>query len=266
VIRLGSTTEIDDSLSSGGSRIEINKVAAIQNSMSKLRMKNCFTQAGVTTAEWFELDTGGVLCKVDAVTSQTGKIIRTLTQVANLNETLPLVAKHVYGSRGTGNYLLKTREEFDAFVAKHRGGNYIYERFHDYNREYRLHVTSDGCFYTCRKLLKEETPERDRWFRNDSNSTWILENNPSFDRPTNWDAIVAECVKALNAVGLDFGACDVKVQSAKNSKDKDRKEPKFFIIEINSAPSFGTLTTQKYLEEIPKLLTRKYNAVKQAQV
>jgi hypothetical protein len=172
----------------------------------------------------------------------------------------------VYGSRGTGNYLLKTREEFDAFVAKHRGGNYIYERFHDYNREYRLHVTSDGCFYTCRKLLKEETPERDRWFRNDSNSTWILENNPSFDRPTNWDAIVAECVKALNAVGLDFGACDVKVQSAKNSKDKDRKEPKFFIIEINSAPSFGTLTTQKYLEEIPKLLTRKYNAVKQAQV
>lgn len=234
VIRLGSTTELDDSLSSGGSRVEINTVESIMNSADKLRMKTCFAEHEVKTAEWVKL-----------------------VDWSNQFE-YPVVLKHRFGSRGTGNYLIKSRDEFNSIVSGKTQNNYIVEKYHDYNREYRLHVTADGCFYTCRKLLKNETPEGERWFRNDSNSTWIVDTNPSFDRPTNWDNIVAECVKALRAVGLDFGACDVRVQSAKNAKDKDRKEPKFFIVEINSAPSFGDITTQKYLETLPGLLMKKY--------
>lgn len=223
------------------------------NSASKLRMKTCFTRNTVKTADWYVANNGG-FAAVTGV-NDSGLI---LTPVELDTLQYPLVAKHVYGSRGTGNYLLNNVTELRAFLQRHQNNNYIYERYHDYNREYRLHITADGCFYTCRKLIKEETPEDKRWFRNDSNSVWVVESNPSFDKPSNWDSIVTECVKALNAVGLDFGACDVRVQSSTDSKGKTRKEPKFFIVEINSAPSFGEITAQKYLEVLPTLLMKKY--------
>jgi len=127
---------------------------------------------------------------------------------------------------------------------KKRLGNYIIERYYNYNKEYRLHVSKDGCFYTNRKMLKTDAEER--WFRNDSNSVWIREENPKFEKPRNWGVIVNECVKALNAVGLDLGACDVRVQS-KNDR------PDFIICEINSAPSFGEITLTKYQNEIKKI-------------
>jgi glutathione synthase/RimK-type ligase-like ATP-grasp enzyme len=80
-----------------------------------------------------------------------------------------------------------------------------------------------------------------------------------FDKPVNWDVIVEESVKALNAVGLDFGAVDLRCQSAKYSKGRTREDPDFIVVEINSAPSFGELTLQKYIEELPKILIRKAN-------
>ena len=33
---------------------------------------------------------------------------------------------------------------------------------------------------------------------------WLSESNSNFDRPTNWDIITKECVKALNSVGLNL--------------------------------------------------------------
>ncbi len=199
-------------------------------------MKQCFSVAGVKTANWTPL-----------------------TDKDRLNSLkFPVVSKSLTGSRGRGNILHKTLEQFQRWAKGVADtGNYIVEEFHDYVREYRLHVTRDGCFYTCRKMLKSETPEKDRWYRNDSNSTWILEDNDQFDKPSNWKQIVAECVKALVAVGLDVGACDVKVQSAKDGKGRIRPNPEFIVIEINSAPSFGNVTLTKYLEEIPKILKAK---------
>jgi len=132
---------------------------------------------------------------------------------------------------------------------------YYSERFINYNREYRLHCTKNGCFYACRKMLK--TDAEARWFKNDSNCIWYVDTNDGFDRPTNWDKIEAECVKALNAVGLDFGAFDVRVQSSKNKEEVLREDPKFVIIEVNSAPSFGDITERKYKEIIPQLIMSK---------
>ena len=108
-------------------------------------------------------------------------------------------------------------------------------------------------------MLKESTPQKDRWFRNDSNSVWIMEENEQFDKPVNWNEIVKECVKAIKAVGLDFGAIDLRVQSAKDSKGKVRPECDFIVVETNSAPSFGTVTLQKYIETLPKIILKKFN-------
>jgi glutathione synthase/RimK-type ligase-like ATP-grasp enzyme len=243
VVRFGSTWAGDDK-----NRVECNSVEAVKNSASKLRMKQAFQAANVITADWFQTNGETMIYKNGEAT------------ILNLPDLpWPIVAKSLFGSRGRGNYLLQSLQEYHQWVRNKDVDNYIFEKYYDYNREYRLHVSANGCFYTCRKVLKNDTPEEDRWFRNDSNSNWIVEENPLFDKPVNWNAIVAESVKALQAVGLDVGAIDVKVQSAKDSKDRVRQDPKFIILETNSAPSFGKITLEKYAREIPQILLRKAN-------
>lgn len=229
VVRFGSTTVLpDDNI-----RIPLNTPDAIKNSANKLLMKQCFKEAGVKTADWAK-------------------------QNEEIEFEYPIVAKHIKGSRNRGNTKIDNSEQFDAWIIGKDLNNYIFEKFYNYSREYRLHVSEDGCFYTCRKMLKSDTPADKRWFRNDSNSVWIVEENEQFDKPVNWDEVIEESVKALKAVGLDFGAVDLRIQSAKNKDGKALEKPDFIVIEINSAPSFGEKTLEHYTELIPKLLLRKY--------
>ena len=241
VVRLGSTTNEPDTITNGGPRVECNTIEAVRTSANKLKMKQAFTAGGVKTAKWI-----------------TAADFNVLTD-AQKKDWLPLVAKLHNGSRNRGNTLIQTLEEYNSWKNAKALDNYIIEQFHDFSREYRLHVTADGCFYTCRKMLKENTPDNQRWYRNDTNSVWVIETNPAFDKPSNWKNIVDESVKALKSVGLDVGACDVKVQSAKDKKGGVRNTPEFIVIEINSAPSFGDVTLQKYLQEIPRILKTKRN-------
>lgn len=233
VIRLGSTTPCD-------ADVQINIPEAIMNSADKLRMKRCFRTGDVKTAVWLE---------------GAGNTTQQIEEWAR--DKFPIVTKSRMGSRGRGNTLIQTALEFSNWIRGKNINDFIFEKFYNYNREYRLHVTEDGCFYTCRKMLKQDTPKDQRWFRNDSNSVWIMETNKSFDRPTSWDNIVTECVKALKSCRLDFGACDVRVQSSLDDKKRPRKEVDFIIVEINSAPSFGDVTQEKYLEMLPVLLKKK---------
>lgn len=249
IVRLGSTTTTAHVYASRPnivqSRvIECNSVQSIKNSANKLLMKQCFTDAGVKTADWF--------------TPNNHTFIREWAE-----NKFPIVAKHHYGSRGTGNYLLKTEVELESFLNSRSNDNlndYIYEKFMNFTREYRLHMTKEGCFYTCRKMLKEDTPDNQRWFRNDSNCLWYMEDNEGFNKPSNWSTIEADCVKALNSLGLDIGCFDVKVQSETNAEGRNRKEVQYIVIESGSAPSFGDVTTQKYLAEVPKVLKSKYTS------
>lgn len=247
VIRLGSTTDLDDTIAMGGSRIEINSTEAIRNSASKVRMKTCFAKAGVLTAPVYRICSSSILHDIE-----NKRVDLTLSKLK-----YPIIAKLVFGSRGRGMELIKDEAGLKSFIIR-KGteiGSYIFEEYLNYVREYRLHVTKDGCFYTCRKMLKKDTDDSDKYFRNDSNCVWIMDNNPLFDKPSNWKTIEAECVKALLAVGLDVGACDVRVQSS-----KEHKTPKFFIVEINSAPSFGEETLKRYLTVLPTLLTNKHSS------
>ena len=246
VIRLGSTTELDNV------PVQLNSVEAIRVSSNKLLMKQAFTRDGVKTANWWRY----------AQASHTShQFFKNSSDAMDdiVELPYPIVAKHIYGSRGTGNTLLNTQQELEQWMQGKTLSNYIFEAYMAYNKEYRLHVTEEGCFYTCRKMLKEDAKER--WFRNDSNSVWILESNEAFDKPVNWDLIVADCVKALKAVGLDFGAMDVRVQSRLDKDEKVRKNPEWIVLESNSAPSMGVITTERYLAELPKLLMKKHKEV-----
>lgn len=138
-----------------------------------------------------------------------------------------------------------------------RKEEYIGEIFFKHGREYRIHVTEQGYFYTCRKMLKKDAEVR--WSRHDVDCSWIKEENPLFDKPVNWDAIVADCVKALKTIGADVLAFDVKVQTAKDKKGNKRENPNWILIESASAPSFGEVTTQQYIKIIPQIVNAKLN-------
>ena len=142
---------------------------------------------------------------------------------------------------------MKTPEELAAFFAA-RGEAYvkehfIVERFKNYRFEYRIHATQTEAFSANRKARRDGVPEDQRWKHTFNNSVWFNEANPEFRKPTTWEDIKAEAIKAVTALSLDFGAVDIKVNN----------RGKFFIIEVNSAPSLGGATRDSYLELLPRL-------------
>ena len=241
VIRFGSSTEVEDTTAKGGNRIEINTVNAIKISANKLLMKQKFTEAGVRTANWRQH------CPIEGLTDLE----------------FPIVAKAHYGSKGKGNTLLKTHEEYLEWTSGKNLSNYIFEKFMNFGHEFRLHVTEDGCFYTCRKALKQDVPEDQKWRRHDDICVWFLETNENFHKPNSWNDIVSDCVKALKAVGADLLSFDVRVQTPRDKDGNLRPYQEYILLECNSASSMDNGTgevsvcAQKYIDEIPKIIIRK---------
>lgn len=226
VLRLGSVTPTNMY------DLEINTVQSIENTANKRRMKELFVEAGVSSPKFYP----------DVFEAEV--------------DVFPVLAKLTYRSRGAGMKKLNSQEELDNFRnsirtrRKNATNPYYLEQYHNYTKEYRLHVSTLGeCFYTCRKVLKQEfAGSENNWYRNDSNCNWLLEENESFDKPTTWDQIVADCVQALNALGLTIGCFDIRV--AKNGR--------WMIIEANSAPSFGEKTSEAYFEELNKIIDNAF--------
>lgn len=248
MVRFGSSTPVEEVYPKfAGKRpiVEVNSIDGVKCSSNKLLMKQAFAAAEVTTSDWY------------TATSGTFYVGSSFVGVDISALHYPIVAKHIFGSRGTGNTMLHNKQELEDFIGGKDLTKYIFEKYYAYNREYRLHVTKDGCFYACRKMLKGDVPKDKRWFRNDSNSVWIVEENPQFDKPTNWDDIIADSVKALVAVGLDVAALDVRVQSAKDGDGNEIKNPKWITIETNSAPGLGEVGLNKYVESIVKIIKSK---------
>lgn len=234
VFRLGSTTKLPKNWTPD---IEINSEQSIKNASNKIEMKRIFAEKEIPSPLFYEVD-------------NEGTIFFNGVPYVPIEEDFPLIAKRSFRSRGKGMKRLNTQKELDAFIAKKvigkQGKNpYYFEVFANYTREYRLHVSKNGCFYGLRKALRQEYKGTEKaWYRNDSNCVWILETNPMFNKPDSWQQIINDCVKAKDALGLDIGGFDVKVA----------KDGRYKIIEGNSACSFGEITAEKYTNEIKALI------------
>lgn len=235
---MGSTTSTQEILpkrkpNSKKPLIEINSPEACVISNDKIKMKRRFTHGNIPTAEWFT---------VKDIESGKQKVAYWLIKWKRI------IVKHKHSSKGNGIYLIETIRDYENFVQRKDKPiqEYVFERYYTYSREYRLHITKYGCFYANRKMLKNDAEVR--WHRHDNNSVWIMEDNELFNKPNNWDEIVLACVNALKAIGLDIGAFDVKVQKS------DVQNPKFIILESNSAPALGDITLEKYKNEITKII------------
>lgn len=243
VVRFGSTTELEDTVSKGGKRIEVNTTQSIKNSANKLLMKKCFAAANAKTAEWTENVSG----------------VTTLSD----NWKNPIVAKAHFGSKGKGNTLIRNQDEFNVWMQGKNMSHYIFEKFMNFGHEFRLHITEDGCFYACRKALKKDVPEDQKWRRHDDICVWFLEENDQFFKPNSWNDIVNDCVNALKAIGADILSFDVRVQSPLTKDNVARPYQEYILLECNSASSMDNGTgelsvcAKKYIEEIPKVILRK---------
>lgn len=208
--------------------MEINSAKGCIISADKIKMKKAFDLARVQHAEWFYIRPND-----DART----KVLEHLTQWNKI------IVKHKHSSKGRGIYLLESIEDFDNFKEGKNLSNYVFERYYTYSKEYRIHVNKFGYFYTCRKMLRHDA--EDRWHRHSSNSVFILEENPDFNRPANWDDIVRDCIKAMKVIGLDIAAFDVKVNV---------DGTKFILLESNSAPSLGEDGIERYTYALKQLI------------
>ncbi len=240
VVRLGSVTQANFHC------IEINSIESVKISADKKLMKEKFDEAVVKTAPW-----------VMGLTVE--EILSNLTKKGI---EFPIIAKSRNGSRGVGNTLIDDKHNLKNWANGRELDRYIFEKYLNYSLEYRLHITKDGCFYTCRKALKKNGINK--WQRHVDNTTWYLETNEKFYKPNSWNDIVTECVKALKQIGADVLSFDVKVQSAVDKKTNEtRKYQNFFLIESNSASSMASnnddisICAQRYLDILPKLIMDK---------
>lgn len=229
VIRLGSTTEKK-------AHVHINTPLGVENSADKFLMKKLMIDAGIPTCKTFYLHNNQLYNMATAQKEEP---------------EFPIVAKHRRGSRGSGNYLLKNIEEATAFITRKKNiDDFIFEEFYSGVREYRLHTSPLGCFCSWRKLRRKD--QKVRWFFNSRNSVFVGPDNELFNKPDTWKEIEQASMACLEAVGLDIGAIDVRVN----------KKGEFKIIETNSAPSLGEQGRLLYLDHLYQLINHKYDANK----
>lgn len=237
IYRMGSTTPTEQ-ITKKKKYIEINSVNSCKISSNKILMKRRIRHAHCSTAEYF-VGNNNEQSFLDICEDRLNKWKN------------GIIAKRKNSSKGNGLARLTTTTDCWEFFYENQGDlhNWIFERYYTYTKEYRIHVTKEGYFYAARKMLIEG--KGDRWHRHADNSVFILENNELFDKPSNWDNIVESCVNALKAIGLDIACFDVKVQ-------KNNVDPKYILLESNSAPCLKDVGIQAYKKQLIKIINGRY--------
>lgn len=137
---------------------------------------------------------------------------------------LPLVAKELSMQRGKGVYLIKKTEDFKSLplIDKHGGGNhFLFQKFIDIEREYRLLVLGERVRVWEEKIIAE-TEE----FRHNVALGAIEKFMPIAKLSAEMEKIAVGGAKVLN---LQIAGVDIAVE---------KKTGKIYLIEINRGPGF----------------------------
>lgn len=114
----------------------------------------------------------------------------------------------------------------------------LYTKYFKRKDEYRVHVVRGQVIDIQRKMRKLEVPDEEvNWLvRNHSNG--FIFGRGGVNAP---DAVVAAALKAVQALGLDFGAADVGYNELKNQA---------VVFEVNTAPGLQGLTLDAYVQAL----------------
>lgn len=118
----------------------------------------------------------------------------------------------------------------------------LYVRYYRKNHEFRVHVVNGEVIDYVQKKKRDGADEMEgfnQYIRSYDNG-WVF----CRDEIEHIDAVKQEAIKAVKALGLDFGAVDVIYT----------KGNKALVLEINTAPAMQGTTIEKYVEAFSNLM------------
>lgn len=116
----------------------------------------------------------------------------------------------------------------------------LYTKYIKKVAEYRVHVFGDEAFFVQKKARKLEVPDEEvNWQVRNLKGGFIYANQNVEASP----AIIEQAVKAIAALGLDFGAVDIVV----------KKDGTPYVLEVNTACGLEGTTLDKYVEQFKKV-------------
>uniref|UniRef100_A0A6H2A5C9 ATP-grasp domain-containing protein n=1 Tax=viral metagenome TaxID=1070528 RepID=A0A6H2A5C9_9ZZZZ len=111
--------------------------------------------------------------------------------------------------------------------------------------EYRFHILRGRCIRMSRKLPMRRFPFVDPIIRSFQRG-WKLRDKDGWEHlPDIEEKAIEQSVKAVEALGLDFGAVDVVIQEETNIP---------YVLEVNSAPRLNALGRRKYIKAFKRML------------
>lgn len=216
LLRLGSTTP----LISKFKYIELNSIDGIRKSANKILMKKCFDEAGIHHSEWINS-------------------VKENNIIEFFKEHKIIIAKHKHSSKGNDIYYIDTMEKMIDFLDNQNFKEFVFEKYYFFPQEYRVHVdVNNGCFYACKKVLKEDADVE--WHKHANNSVFVLAMNPE-KRPACWNDMIEDCQKIMKNMKLDIICFDVLCSNNE-----------FIIVESNTAPCLANNGINYYCNHLNK--------------
>lgn len=194
----------------------INKPAAIRNASNKLKSFELFKEHDVTAPEFFKT-------KAEAIAYLEGGngrsvVCRTVLQ----------------GHSGVGIVIADT---VDAVVDAP-----LYTAYVKKQEEYRYHVFMGKVVDIQRKARKREVPdEQVNWKVRNLDGGFIFAREGVVES----EQASQDSLKAIEALGLDFGAVDLIYNAREN---------KYYVLEVNTAPGLAGSTLAGYAERFNEVL------------
>jgi glutathione synthase/RimK-type ligase-like ATP-grasp enzyme len=146
------------------------------------------------------------------------------------------------GSGGKGIELLFTKEDLNKLKPET-----LVTRYFPKKEEYRIHVMGDKEFFVQKKVRNLEV-ENPNWFVRNHDNGFKFASGPEFVKDTP-KVVIDEAIKAVQAVGLAFGAVDVAY---------NLKHNRACVLEVNTAPGMeGERTINAYVGAFAAFLGMK---------
>jgi glutathione synthase/RimK-type ligase-like ATP-grasp enzyme len=116
----------------------------------------------------------------------------------------------------------------------------LYTKYVKKKDEYRVHVLKDNPFFVQRKARKLDH-EQPNWLVRNLAGGFVFVECPEEEVP---DDVVNQAVRAIAALGLDFGGVDVIW---------NEREGKAYVLEVNTACGLEDRTAEKYQQSLDNL-------------
>ena len=156
---------------------------------------------------------------------------------------LPMVTKITNGSMGKGVEIQKTKMDLEKYLKKNKEETIIFQKFIENEGDYRIFIIEQDIMYSIKRKSKDSKKE----FRNNYSLGGTVEK---VDLPKEAIDIAR---KASKSMGFDVSGVDLM---------KDKNSDNWYVLEVNSAPQFGTKNGKEVVVDYKEVLDKFIDIIK----